>query len=462
MLTREQAKKLADKALSFSTFPECDVSISSSERASIRFALNGITTSGFTINQSMSITSMRDGRVGNTTVDEFDDKSLREAVQRAEQLALVSPPNPEREEPLGPQKYSAVENYVDSTANARNQVMIPHVRAIIEGAKSKGLIAAGFFDRSASASAIANKKGNFGYGRVTDAHLSTTVRNADGSSSGWASQPSVRIEEIDGAAVGKTAVEKCLRWKNPKRLEPGKYTVVLEPTAVGDLLQLIGFSFQARAAEEGRSFLSKRGGGTLAGEKLFPDFITLRTDPFNRLYSVLPWGVGGLGFGGGGGGGGRGGGLGGAVGMPTDRIAWIENGVVKNLFYDRYWARKAGKEPTPFPTSLVLDGGDKSLAELIASVERGLLVTRFWYIRSVNPQTVQLTGLTRDGLFLIENGKITSPAVNFRFNESPVRMLQNTLAMGKSIRVRGGENLGMIAPPLLVKDFNFSSISDAV
>jgi predicted Zn-dependent protease len=156
------------------------------------------------------------------------------------------------------------------------------------------------------------------------------------------------------------------------------------------------------------------------------------------------------------------GGGGGGAGMPAGRVAWIEQGVVKNLFYDRYWARKAGRAPTPAPTNLVLEGGGKTLDELIASVERGLLVTRFWYIRSVNPQTVQLTGLTRDGLFLIKDGKISSPVMNFRFNESPVRLLQNTIAMGGAIRVRGGEGQGMLAPPIVAKDFPFTSISDAV
>jgi predicted Zn-dependent protease len=134
---------------------------------------------------------------------------------------------------------------------------------------------------------------------------------------------------------------------------------------------------------------------------------------------------------------------------------------VRNLFYSRYWAEKAGKKPTPFPTALVLDGGTKSLEDLISGVDRGLLVTRFWYIRTLNPQTVQLTGLTRDGLFLIENGKVTDPVVNFRFNESPVHLLQNVLAMGRPVRTRGGES-GMIAPALVVKDFPFTSLSDAV
>ncbi|MGA2135900.1 MAG: TldD/PmbA family protein [Bryobacteraceae bacterium] len=455
MLTREQAQKITERVLSFSTFPECDVSVTSSENAFIRFARNEITTSGFTVGQSIAITSVRDGKSGSTRVDEFDDASLREAVKRTETLAEIVPPNPERVPPLEKQKYPDTENYVASTAAARNQVMIPHIRAIMEGAKAADLVSAGFFERSADTGAIANKQGNFGYGRVTDAYLSTTVRDAAGSSSGWASQPAVRIETIDGAAVGRTAIDKCARWKEPKRLDPGKYTVILEPTATGDLVQMMGFSMQARAAEEGRSFLSKKGGGTLAGEKLFPDFVTLRSDPFHQLYSSLPWGGGGgFGFGGGGGGGG--------AGLPAEPITWIENGVVKNLFYDRYYAAKAGKQPTPFPNRLVLDGGDKSLTDLIASVDRGLLVTRFWYIRVVNQQTAQVTGLTRDGLFLIEQGKITAPVMNFRFNQSPVEMLKNTVAMGKPVRVRGGEGQGMIAPPIVVHDFSFTSISDAV
>ena len=440
MLTKEQFQKLAEKAISFTSFPECGVSISSTENAFIRFALNGVTTSGFVANQSMGISVTKDKKSGNTSVDDFDDKSIRDAVQRAEQIAMISPANPEDVPALTKQKYADVDNFVDSTARARNPVMAPHVRAVIDAAKSKGLVAAGYFERNAGSFATANKAGNFGFGRHTDAYLSSTIRNPEGTSSGWAAHPAVRIEDISGEAVGRIAAEKCLKWRDPVKLDPGKYTVVLEPTAVGDLIPLMAFSMQARAAEEGRSFLSKKGGGTQLGEKMFPDFVTLRSDPFHKLYPALPWGAGGL---------------------PSAPMAWIENGVVKNLFYDRYWALKAGKEPTSFPSNLILDGGSKSLEELIASVDRGLLVTRFWYIRPVNPQTVQLTGLTRDGLFLIEEGKVTKPVVNFRFNESPVRMLQNTVAMGKPVRTRGGES-GMIAPPLVVKEFPFTSVSDAV
>jgi predicted Zn-dependent protease len=440
MLTKEQFQKLAEKALSFTTFPEMTVSLSSTENAFIRFALNGVTTSGFVANQSMGISVTKDRKSGNTSVDDFEEKSIREAVQRAEQIAMISPANPEGVPPLPKQKYAEVDNFVESTASARNPVMAPHVKAVIEAAKSRRLVAAGYFERTAGHYATANKEGNFGFGRYTDAYLSSTVRSSAGTSSGWASRPSVKIEEISGETIGLTAAVKCVTWNDPVKLDPGKYTVVLEPTAVGDLVPLMAFSASARAAEEGRSFLSKKGGGTLLGEKLFPEFITLRSDPFDKRYPVLPWGSGGL---------------------TSAPVTWVENGVVKNLFYDRYWAMKSGHEPTPVLGNLIMEGGSKTLEELIASVDRGLLVTRFWYIRPVNPQTVQLTGLTRDGLFLIEGGKVTKPVVNFRFNESPVRMLQNTVAMGKPVRTRGGES-GMVAPPIVVKEFPFTSVSDAV
>ena len=439
MLTREEAKKITDKVLGFTTFPDCAVSLNSSETASIRYALNGVTTSGFQVEQSLSVSVTKDGKTGHISLSEFDDKSLRDAVKRAEELSDLTPPNPEFIPGLGPQQYASYDNFVDVTASARSKEMIPAIRAVIEGARAKNLVAAGFFERDASVDITANKRGLFAFERSTDSRLSTTIRTPEGSSSGWASSQSPDIMKIDGAAVAASAIGKCDRWRNPKRLDPGKYTVVLEPTAVSDLAQLIGFN--ARAAEEGRSYLSKKGGGTHLGEKLFPESITLRTDPFDKRNRALLVDAGGL---------------------PAAPVTWIEKGVVKNLSYDRYWAQQTGKQPTPSPSRLILEGGTDSLDALIAGVERGLLVTRFWYLRSVNPQTLQYTGLTRDGLFQIENGKVTSPVVNFRFNESPLRMLRNVVKMGVPVRAQGGEGEGMIAPPLVVNDFPFTSISDAV
>ena len=441
MMTRDQAHKLTEKVLKFASFPECSVNVDESENSFVRFANNGVTTAGFTVERTVTISATRDNRTGVTQTTDLSDDALKSAVKRAEELAVISPPNPERVEPLGPQKYADYENWDEQTAYARAPLMTPHVKAIIDAAISKKLIAAGFFNREAGLSSFANSKGNFGYQRRADARLTTTVRNASGTSSGWAGQPSVRIDEISGSDIGGRAIDKCLRWDKPMRLDPGKYTVVLEPTAVADLMNFLSFSLSARNAEEGRSFLSRKGGGTLLGEKLFPPFINFRSDPFDRRFPTSLWSSGGI---------------------PNRRIDWIANGAVKNLFYDRYWATKSGKEPTPVPTAMSLEGENGSVSDLIKTTERGLLVTRFWYIRPVNPQTVQVTGLTRDGLFLIEKGEVTRPVMNLRFNESPVRMLQNAKKLGTVQRAQGAEGSSMLVPAIQSAEFTFSSISDAV
>ena len=451
MLTRDEAQKLAQKVLGLSTFPECQVTITASEQAYTRFANNGITTASLNLRHNVAISVTREGRTGSTGVNDLDDASLRNAVKKAEELAAIAPPNPEMTKPLGPQEFPATKDFDERTAMARAPEMIPHVKTIIDAALKQKQVAAGLIERSHRVSAIANKEGLFGFHQSADSQLTTTIRMPDGSSSGWAGQPSTRLAEIDSAKLAAAAIEKCARWKNPQRLEPGNYTVVFEPTAAGDLVRLMAASFSARNTDEGRTFLSKRGGGTLLGEKLFPEFITLRSDPFDSRQPSLPWTTDWL---------------------PTRAITWIDKGVVANLSYDRYWAAKTGKQPTPSAGgfgfggggsgSHIMEGGDATLEQLIASVERGILVTHFWYIRPVNPQTLQQTGLTRDGLFLIENGKIAAPVMNFRFLESPVRLLKNTKRLGPAVRVRGLEGGMMIAPALVATDFPLPSISDAV
>jgi predicted Zn-dependent protease len=451
MITRDEAQKLSQKLIALSTFPTCQVNINFSEQAYTRFANNGITTASFSRRRTVSISVTRDGQTGSYSVNELDDESLRNAVKKAEELAAIAPPNPEFLPPLGPQPFPAVKDFDEFTANARSPEMIPHVKTIVDASIRQKLVAAGLIERSHQISAVANKSGLFGYHQSSDSQLTTTIRMADGSSSGWAGQPSTKLSGIDSASLAETAIDKCIRWKNPEKLEPGNYTVVLEPTAAGDLVRLMLPAFSARNTEEGRTFLSKRGGGSLLGQKVFPEFINLHTDPFDSRQPSSPW-TGDL--------------------FPTRAIKWIDNGAIANLAYDRYWAMKTGKEPTPGASgrgggffgaeSLVLEGGSGNLDQLIASVDRGLLVTHFWYIRFVNPQTLQQTGLTRDGLFLIENGKITRPVMNFRFLESPVRLLKNTKMLGQAMRVRGLEGGMMIAPSLVATDFPLPSVSDAI
>ena len=314
----------------------------------------------------------------------------------------------------------------------------------------------GFFENGAAVQCIANKAGNFGYFRRTTASFSATARTADGTGSGWAEDTSYRVADIDAARLAATALRKARESAGPQRLDPGDYTVLLEPAAVAELLGFnFGMALSARAAEEGRSYFSKRGGGTMVGEKVFHESVTMKSDPLDPRRPGSPWGGGGGGGGGGFGGGGFGGG--GEGGLANAPITWIENGVLKNLVYDRYWAKKNNREPTPGAGNTVLEGGKDTLESLIASTERGLLITHFWYIRVVNPQTMQLTGLTRDGVWLIENGKIAHPVMNFRFNESPAVVLGNVLGMTPAVR-----SGNVVVPAIKAANFTFSSLSDAV
>jgi predicted Zn-dependent protease len=225
------------------------------------------------------------------------------------------------------------------------------------------------------------------------------------------------------------------------------YTVVLEPQAVASLIPLLGGAFNGRSADEGRSPFSKRGGGTKVGERIADERVTLYSDPTDSDLLMAPFDN---------------------EGFPLVRRAWIENGVLRNLTYSRFWAQKQGVEPTGgggggfggggFPGGLKMAGGTKSLDELIAGTQRGILITRLWYIRSLDTRTVMLTGLTRDGTFLIENGRVARSLKNFRWNESPLFMLNKIDEIGRAEPTAAGQ----VMPSLKVRDFNFTSLSDAV
>ncbi|MGH7645983.1 MAG: metallopeptidase TldD-related protein, partial [Gemmatimonadales bacterium] len=311
-----------------------------------------------------------------------------------------------------------------------------------------GLVAAGFLERTAGAGAIANSVGLFAYHAATVATHTLTVRTPDGQGSGWAGTAHNDTARLAApAALAERAIGKARGSRDAQPLEPGKYVVVLEPTAVGNLLGLLGFALNARQADEGRTFFSKRGGGTKVGEKIVDERVTIASDPNDPDLLSRPFT---------------------GEGLPTERVVWIENGVLKNLAYDRFWADKKGVKPTAAAQGFRLSGGTATQDELIAGVERGLLVTRFWYIRSVDPRTMLFTGLTRDGVFLIEQGKVTRAVRNFRFNESPIAMLNNLAALGRPERVAAGEGGGggfgstLVVPPLVVREFTFTSVSEAV
>ena len=345
-------------------------------------------------------------------------------------------PNPEHVLGLGPQEYPSVPGFDESTAVVSPVERRDGVKAALDRGRGRGLDASGFFETGAYWGAIANKKGNFGFHRHTSATYETTMRTSDGTGSGYASFRAPRLSAVDPSAIAERAARKAETSSRPRDFAPGRYTVILEPQAVADLLSYLGFSLNQRSADEGRSFLSKPGGGTRLGEKLFADAVTLRSDPFDQRNPGSPWA---------------------SESLPTRKITWIESGVVKNLAVNRYWAAKTQTQPLPFSRNLVMEGSSKSLEDLIAETERALLVTRFWYIRMVNPQNVTVTGLTRDGVWLVEKGKIVHPVNNFRFNDSPINLLKNLEATTAASPANS-----MIVPAVRAADFNFTSKSDAV
>ncbi|GAB3759870.1 TldD/PmbA family protein [Spirosoma pomorum] len=446
ILSKEEAKKIIDKVLSYSKADEMSVGLSGNRTGNIRYARNSVSTSGETNNLSLAVTAVFGKKAGTATINEFDDASLEKTVRRAEEIARLAPENPEYMPMLGPQKYLDTNTYSESTAKINPEYRAQAAFDSLDPCRQKNLTAAGYMEDTTGFSAMGNSKGLFGYNRETSVDFSITVRTADGTGSGYAIRDVNDASKLSTKAATDVAIQKAQASVGARALEPGKYTVILEPAASTELMRNMMGSMDARSADEGRSFLSKKGGGTRLGEKLFDERVTIYTDPMNPELPLSPFG---------GGGGGRFGG--GSEGVPQEKITWIEKGVVKNMFYSRYWAEQKKVKAIPRPSGIIMEGGTESLADLIKSTDKGILVTRFWYIRAVDPQTLLYTGLTRDGTFYIENGKIKFPIKNFRFNESPVIMLNNLEAMGKPVRAGG-----YLLPPMKIRDFTFSSLSDAV
>ena len=362
--------------------------------------------------------------------------------QVARELARLAPENPEFVPAIEKQAYKASGTFVEKTAAITPEYRASVAAACIEPCRKDKLVAAGFFSDNQGFSAIANSKGNFGYQKATNLDYTCTVRTEDGRGSGWVSRNLGDVGQFDAGSDIRTAIQKAKDSAEAKALEPGKYTVILEPAASAGLISFMMFGFDARRADEGRSFLTKKGGGSKLGEQVFDPRVSIHSDPWDKDAPVLPWDE---------------------EGLPREKMPIIDKGKVSYLQYSRYWAKLKGKKAVGQPGNLIMAGGSKSTAELIKGTQKGILVTRTWYIRMVDPQTVLLTGLTRDGTFYIENGEIKYPIKNFRFNESPVIMLNNVEEFGKPVRLGDDESpFVMMIPPMKLRDFTFTSLSDAV
>ncbi|HEY7481146.1 MAG TPA: TldD/PmbA family protein [Gemmatimonadales bacterium] len=441
--TEAEARALLQRVLARSKAEGCEARLQATRGGNIRFARNAVSTSGVIEDASIVVRSRYGTRVGTATINQFDDESLTRAVRRAEELARVAPPDPELQPLLEPQQYARPRGaFVDGTAGITPALRAEAAARSIAKAKAQGCVAAGFLSDAAGWRAQLNTRGNFGYFADTGATYSITARTETGTGSGWAGQVVNDIARLDAEAAAAVASEKAVASREVRTLEPGNYTVILEPAAAVDLIQQLVLNNGARAADEGRSFLSKPGGGTRAGQKLVDGRVTIYSDPASADVPCTPWDD---------------------EGLPRVRTVWIEKGIVRAMGYTRYWAEKQGRKPVAAPGNWVMEGSSQSLENLIRGTERGVLVTRTWYLRPVDPQTLLYTGLTRDGTFYVEQGRIAHAVKNFRFNESPVIMLNKLDALGRPVRVQGAETQGLVmVPPMRIRDFAFTSLSDAV
>ena len=443
VLSREDAEAIIGRAIGFSKAESVRVTIDSNYQGNARFAANQMTTSGGVVNANIVVESAFGAKHAAVTTNDLSNTALRRTVEQSEVLARLAPDDPESMPPLGPQQYSSVPGWFDTTANlTADERARAALTALGPARDAKDLAAAGYIVTTAQSNAIGNKSGQFAYHRSTSANYTLTVRTADGTGSGWAGADDNDWSKVDFAEVSKRAIDKARLSRSPVAIEPGRYTVILEPQAVADLVQLLVFYADARAADEGRSPFVKQGGGNKIGEKLVDSRVTIISDPTDADLLAQPYD---------------------GDGLPLGRQVWIENGVLKQLYYSRFWAQKNGKQPTGAPSSVKMLGGTASLDDMIRATPRGILVTRLWYLREVDPRTVLYTGLTRDGTFLVERGKISKAIRNLRFNESPLFMLNNLEMLGRPMRVAGTEAGGaVVMPPLKVRDFTFTSLSEAV
>jgi predicted Zn-dependent protease len=442
-MSKDEAQRLVDNAIKLSKADGCEVTLNASVQSNIRFANNQLSTAGEIEGTTFVVQSYFGPKHAVVQTDDISDASIRRAVEQSERLAKLSPDDPEVMPSLGPQTYVPVSAYYESTERCSAADRARAAQSALEPSRKAGnVVASGFLITGTNAAAYGNKAGLFAYYPSTSANYTLTVRASDGSASGWAAADEHDWAKLDYRAVSTRAVERAQQAKNAVAIEPGRYTVILEPQAVGDLVQLLNGYIGARAADEGRSPFVKAEGGNKVGEKIVDSRVTVFSDPADASLAGQPFD---------------------GEGFPLARQTWIENGVLKQLFYSRFWAKKQGKVATGAPTTIKMEGGTSTMEQMIASTERGLLVTRLWYLRPVDPRTALFTGLTRDGVLLIENGKIKNAVRNFRFNESPLFMLNNIEAIGPTQRLAGTEGGGdIVMPAIKARDFNFTSLSEAV
>jgi PmbA protein len=455
MLDQNQAAEVFRRLKKYSSAGEVEALVYGGHSALTRFANNTIHQNVAEDNVVISVRTAFGGRTARATTNKTDDESLKRVVQASESLAKVQHPDPDllpmAETQAGPQLPS---RYFEQTAQVTPELRAESVRQIVEVAGKRSLTAAGIFSTSETAEGIFNSRGLAQWHKQTSSEISVTMLGAD--ASGWQKANSPDVSQLNAVSLAEIAVRKAVESAHPREVPAGKCTVILEPAAVLDMAGFMFWDFGGLAILDQRSFLNNR-----VGTKVFGENINIWDDVGHPLQS-------GSGFDG--------------EGVPRQRIQLVENGVVKRLVYARGSAAKVQNSeykdklgpvaPTghgfPLPNEMgeapmnIVFGAPnapKTVEEMIASTERGILVTRLWYIREVDPYEKILTGMTRDGTFYVENGKVQYGVRNFRFNESLVHMFSNVEEMSTLVRASGEESFDMVVPAMKVRDFNFTEVT---
>lgn len=448
--SRDEVKAITDRVIDMADADEVEVSFSGGERAACRYANSNITANLVEHDRILQITVFYGQKTATASTHQTDDESIRVALREVQALAQRKPDNPELMAPVEPpQPYVEVDAALPSVVSFGPAERARMVKQSIDVCEKKGVLGAGYVPRLHWTEAIANSRGLFGYHQYADASFILTCRTPDQTGSGWAGITGVRdLDQIDPVRLTEVAADKALRSRQPQPIEPGDYTMILEARPAARLLSIVLGSFDARAAEEGRSFMSadERGESRL-GEQVFGDNVTIRSDIGHPLLRQTPIGQ---------------------DGMAATDVTWVEQGVLRNLYTDRYWATRRSRPATPTRSnmSIVMEGGDATVDDMIRSTKRGLLATFFWYIRSVDPMQLLSTGMTRDGLFLIEDGEIVAPVQNFRWNESAAYAFNHITMLGAPEPMHMGEAYDRqgtaLVPPMKIEEFTLTSISPAV
>jgi len=438
LLGKDEALKMAGRVIDASPGDMTEVLIRGGVSRLTRFSDNYIHQNVSDSGHSLTVKVIFGKKIGTASTNSLDEDAVKDAIEAATRVAELQKPNEDFEGIPGPEPIPEVNTFFDSTYEFSPLDRAMGVKAITERAAAKGFKAAGAYSTGASELCIANSLGVRAYNRSTQAHLRTVVMSDTGS--GYADALATDVKDIDPGLVARTAVEKCEASQNPQVVPAGEYEVILEPRAVADLLSyLVRGGFSASAVREGRSFLAGR-----LGEKIFTDLFSFWDDGLDPRGFPMPFDL---------------------EGVPKEKVIMVDKGVAKGLLYDWKSAKKEGKRSTghggfggwgPMAANLFMAPGDSTVEEMIKNTKRGILVTRFHYTNMAHPMKVLVTGMTRDGTFLVEDGKVTKPVKNFRFTESALKVFGTMDMVGKELH-RSGRS---VVPAIHVPAFTFTGVTE--